>query len=206
MTDSDQSNVVASWTRTSSELLQSVLKTNQLLFAPLTANGSTATSTAGTTGRRDGDEGGSRAQNEWESTVMANDDGTLSIGDRVAFTKRLDDADVQAFAAVSGDVDPLHLDEKVARRTRFATRIAPEALGVGLVDAAITRLPVLTVCLSRDVEFHNPIRLEERVTAECEVVEDLGNRQYRLRTAVRDDDRTLVDGEAVVMRVDDPTE
>ena len=47
------------------------------------------------------------------------------------------------------------------------------------------------------------VGIDDRVTAECEIVEDLGENRYRLRTTVRDAEETVIDGEAVVM-LDEP--
>jgi len=58
----------------------------------------------------------------------------------------------------------------------------------------------VTVYLSQDLEFVGPVRIGETVTAECEIVEDLGGDRYRLHTAVvNEDDETVIDGEAVVI-------
>jgi 3-hydroxybutyryl-CoA dehydratase len=59
------------------------------------------------------------------------------------------------------------------------------------------------IYLSQDLEFHSPVRIGDRVTAECEIVEGLGNDQFRLTTRVTNGDDIAIDGEAVIM-VDDP--
>jgi acyl-CoA thioesterase FadM len=58
----------------------------------------------------------------------------------------------------------------------------------------------VTVYLSQDLRFLGPVAVGETVTAECEVVEDLGRDKYELTTTVYDGDgEVVVDGEAVVM-------
>jgi acyl dehydratase len=57
----------------------------------------------------------------------------------------------------------------------------------------------VTSYLARDLEFHNPGRIGDRLTADCESVEDLGDEQYRLTTRVHADDEVVIDGEAVVL-------
>jgi len=69
----------------------------------------------------------------------------------------------------------------------------------GLISAALARVPGLVIYLSQDVEFHNPARIGDRITAECEIVEDLGKNQYRLTTRVMDGDEVAIDGEAVIL-------
>jgi acyl dehydratase len=69
--------------------------------------------------------------------------------------------------------------------------------------AALARLPGLTTYLSQDLSSLAPVPLGERLTAECEVAEGLGDRRCRLTTAVLDGDgETVIDGEATV--VSDP--
>jgi acyl dehydratase/CBS domain-containing protein len=123
----------------------------------------------------------------------------VDVGDVVRFSKRLDDGDLRAFARASGDENPLHLDEAYAATTRFGGRVAHGVLTLGVVSAALSRLPGLVVYLSQSVRFVGPVAVGDRVTAVCEIVEALGGGRYRLRTTVRDEDGdSVIDGEAVV--------
>jgi acyl dehydratase len=129
----------------------------------------------------------------------------IAVGDRVEFTKTIDDEDVRQFARASGDTNRLHLDEEFAGRTRFGGRITHGTLVSGLISAALARLPGLTIYLSQDLEFRGPVPVGDRVRANVEVVEDLGNQQYRLTTGITDGDGTcVVDGEAVVIVDESP--
>lgn len=143
---------------------------------------------------------------EWHAEISENDSEELSVGDRFAFTKTITDADVQSFAAASGDTNPLHLDDEYAQETRFRGRIAHGTLVSGLISAALARVPGLVIYLSQDLEFHNPVRIDDQVTAECEIVENLGDNQYRLRTQVKKGEKTAIDGEAVILIDDAPEE
>jgi acyl dehydratase len=136
---------------------------------------------------------------EWHSETSADDPAELTVGDYFEFTKTITDEDIRRFAAASGDTNPLHLDDEFAEKTRFRGRIAHGTLVGGLISAALARIPGLVVYLSQDLEFHSPVRVGDRVTAECEIIEDLGNNQYRLQTRVLDGDETAIDGEAVVL-------
>ena len=129
----------------------------------------------------------------------------LGVGDSVTFSKRISDTDVRGFARVSGDTNRLHLDDEFARRSRFGERIAHGTLVAGAISAALARLPGLTIYLSQDVEYLRPVPVGERVTATCEVVEDLGDGRFRLTTVVTDEDgEVAIDGEAVVLIDDMP--
>ncbi|QIO25144.1 MaoC family dehydratase (plasmid) [Haloarcula sp. JP-L23] len=132
-----------------------------------------------------------------ERTVVQREQ--LSVGDCIEFAKTISEADVQQFAAASGDTNPLHLDDGVAEKTRFGGRIVHGTLVSGLISAALARLPGLPIYFSQDLEFHNPARVGDRVTATCEIVEELDDDQYRLSTRVVEDSDVLVDGEAIVL-------
>jgi len=136
---------------------------------------------------------------EWHVTISEDHPGEMGVGDHIEFTKTISENDVKQFAAASGDTNPLHLDDEFAEKTRFRGRIAHGTLFGSLISAALARLPGLTIYLSQDLEFHNPVRIGDRLTAECEIVEDLGDEQYRLTTRVKEDDTVVIDGEAVVL-------
>lgn len=140
------------------------------------------------------------AEPEWTVDRPGVDAADLSVGDTVTFVKELTEEDVRLFARSSGDTNPLHLDEEFATGTRFDGRIVHGALLSGLVSAAIARLPGVPILLSQDTEYLAPARPGESLTGDCEIVEDVGDRTYRLRTRVTDEaDDMLVDGEAVVL-------
>jgi 3-hydroxybutyryl-CoA dehydratase len=141
------------------------------------------------------------AHPDWTFERSVDDPGSLAAGDYVTFEKTLSEEDVRAFAEISGDTNRLHLDEAFAADTRFGERIVHGTLVSGLISAALARLPGLTIYLSQDLEFAGPVGVGDRVSAHVEVLEDLGNNQYRLETTVRDesDDATVVEGEAVVL-------
>jgi len=126
--------------------------------------------------------------------------GSIEVGDAVRFSKPLDESEVDAFADASGDTNRLHLDDEYARGTRFGRRVVHGTLVAGVVSAALARLPGLVVYLSQEVSYLGPVDVGERVTAECEVVEEVGEDRYRLTTTVTDgDDDAVLDGEAVVL-------
>jgi acyl dehydratase len=189
-----RSALLDTWTETSSHVFNSVLAANRAAFAAFGVNSSERAEGPA----RDRIEAAEDLP-EWTVELSEHDRTALGVGDRVEFTKTITDEDVQSFAAASGDTNPLHLDDEYASQTRFRGRIAHGTLVGGLISAALARLPGLVVYLSQDLEFHNPVRVGDRCTAECEIVEDLGNSQYRLTTTVYDDGETVIDGEAVVL-------
>jgi len=135
---------------------------------------------------------------EWEVEFRGTED-ELSVGDRIRFTKTLTEADVDRFAAASGDTNPIHLDDEWASETRFSGRIVHGILASGLISAALARLPGSVIYLSQDVEFRAPVRLGDRITADVEAVESLGGGRFRLRTLVERGEDVVIDGEAVIL-------
>lgn len=92
---------------------------------------------------------------------------TLKVGDAAEMTKTVTDADVRAFAEVTGDHNPIHLDEEYAASTRFGRRIAHGMLGASLISAVLAnKLPGRgTVYLSQTLRFTAPVFLGDTVTA-----------------------------------------
>lgn len=131
----------------------------------------------------------------------------IDVGDTVRFSKELSEDDVEAFAEASGDTNRLHLDEEFAAKSRFGGRIVHGTLVVGLISSALARLPGLTIYLSQDVSYLGPVHIGDRATAECEVLERIGQNRFRLSTRVETGDgETVIDGEAVVLADPYPAE
>lgn len=144
---------------------------------------------------------------DWSFDRSVDTADAIAVGDTVTFTKQITEEDVERFAVVSGDTNRLHLDDDFAVESRFKGRIAHGTLVSGLISAALARLPGLTIYLSQNLEFRGPVEIGDRVTASVEVIEDLGNDQYRLATIIEDDEgATIIDGEAVVLIDDLPEE
>lgn len=137
---------------------------------------------------------------EWMMTRSAEHHDDLGVGDYVAFTKPISDADVNRFAEASGDTNRLHLDDAFASGTRFGRRIIHGTLVASLISAALARLPGLTIYLSENLQFKGPAFTDSVLTARCEIVEDLSEDRYRLTARVTDQDgEVVIDGEAVVL-------
>jgi len=142
---------------------------------------------------------------DWAFESYGTEDG-IDVGDHVTFAKTLSESDVRTFAEASGDTNRLHLDGDYAEGTRFGERIAHGTLVVGTISAALARLPGLTIYLSQDVSYQGPVAIGDRVTARCEVVEDLAKRRFRLTTTVEDEaGETVIDGQAIVLSDTHPT-
>lgn len=95
----------------------------------------------------------------------------LEIGQRAAFSKTLSEADISHFVAITGDVNPLHVDREFARETFFRSRIAHGVLAGSLISTVIgTRLPGAgAIYRSQSFEFHRPARIGDTLTAWVEI-------------------------------------
>lgn len=128
---------------------------------------------------------------------------SLSIGQSATFSKTISQADIEAFAALSGDRNPLHLDEGFAARHRFGRPIAQGTLVAGVISAALgTVLPGPgAIYLSQTLKFLKPVYPGDTVTATVEVT---GYREAKgivtLRTVCSNQSGDVVlDGEAVLL-------
>lgn len=124
-------------------------------------------------------------------------------GQKATVTKTITEADVQTFAALTGDRNPVHLDPAYAARTRFGGRIAHGILTAGLVSAVIgMHLPGPGgIYLSQTLRFTRPVRIGETITATAEVTAyDPERRRLTLRTTCANQrGETVLEGEAVVL-------
>ncbi len=127
----------------------------------------------------------------------------LTPGMRAEMTRTVTERDVQAYAEIIGDFNPVHLDEGYAARTRFGGRIAHGMLTAGFLSAVMaTKLPGPgTIYLTQTLRFTKPVRIGATVTARAEVLEVLAaKRRVRLTTSCVDDaGDTVLDGEALVL-------
>ncbi|MFC6823558.1 MaoC family dehydratase [Halopelagius fulvigenes] len=199
------------WGRASNHLVNSVVEANRATLALFGVNGRDADGDGTGTGsapvgrdakRRVNAEAVAVSHSEegWESERSVDSVEDIDVGDWVQFSKTIDEADVAAFAAASGDTNRLHTDEEFAARTRFGGRIVHGTLVSGLISAALARLPGLTIYLSQDLEFVGPVEVGSRLTAVVEVIERLGSDRFRLSTDVLGEDgESVVAGEAVVL-------
>ena len=124
-------------------------------------------------------------------------------GQKARWTKTITEADVQAFAGITGDFNPLHVDREFAARSRFGERIAHGILTAGVISAVLgMRLPGPGgIFLSQTLAFLRPVRFGDTVTAEAEVLAwRPDKRVLTLRTTCTNQHaETVLDGEAVLL-------
>ena len=126
----------------------------------------------------------------------------LEIGMTRSLRKIVTDRDIEMFAEVSTDRNPVHLDDDYAHDTIFGGRIAHGMLTAGLVSAVIgEQLPGHgTVYLGQSLKFLAPVRPGDMVLAEVEVTEiDHSKRRVKMETRCIVNDKKVLAGEATVL-------
>ena len=126
----------------------------------------------------------------------------LALGMSASFVKTIEERDVQLFAEISGDTNPIHLDEEFAARSPFGGRIAHGMLTAGLISTVIgTLLPGPgAIYLGQNLRFKAPVRLGDTVEAEVTVSElDAKRKRASMAAVCRFDDTVVLDGDALIM-------
>ena len=124
----------------------------------------------------------------------------LKVGDSAQISKTITETDINDFARVTGDFNPVHLDQAYAEKTIFKGRIAHGLLSVGLLSNILGNiLPGHgTIYLSQEVRFLAPVRIGDTITARVEVIELIPekNRAKFKTTCINQDGKEVVEGTA----------
>ena len=126
----------------------------------------------------------------------------LSVGMSAERERTVAEADVQAFADVSGDHNPVHLDEAFAATTPFGTRIAHGMLSAGYISALIaSELPGPgAIYLGQTLSFRRPVKLGDTVVTRAEVLSlDTAKGRATLKTTCLVGGKPVIEGEALIM-------
>lgn len=126
----------------------------------------------------------------------------LSIGQSEEQAYTVTDETIVKFAEVSGDDNPVHLDEDYAAKTQFGGRIAHGMLSASFISAVIgTRLPGHgSIYLSQTLRFRRPVKIGDEVIAKATISElDAERGRVTLATVCTVAGKAVIEGEAVVM-------
>lgn len=130
----------------------------------------------------------------------------LHEGDTATFTRTLSERELVLFAAVSGDVNPVHLDPEFAANSIFGERIAHGMWSGSLISAALaTVMPGPgTIYLEQNLSFKRPVKLDDILTVNLTVSrKDPKNRVVFECNVTNQNNQKVVTGEAKVIA---PTE
>ncbi|MBL8782067.1 MAG: MaoC family dehydratase [Alphaproteobacteria bacterium] len=126
----------------------------------------------------------------------------LTIGMSASYGKTVSEADIVLFAGVSGDTNPVHLDQTFAEKTPFKTRIAHGMLSAGFISTVIgTKLPGPgAIYMSQTLRFKAPVKIGDTVTATCTITEIIPEKKRAvLSTVCKVGDTVVIEGEALIM-------
>lgn len=127
----------------------------------------------------------------------------LEVGQKATFSRKVSDEDIKAFAAVSGDNNPVHLDEAFAsEHTPFGGCIAHGILSASYISTVVgTILPGPgSIYINQSLKFRAPVKSGDTVVTEVEVtdlIEKRGFAQFSTRCLV--DGKVVLEGEATMM-------
>lgn len=125
------------------------------------------------------------------------------VGDTASISKKISPADIQDFAMLVGDVNPVHLDEAFAGKTRFGRCVAHGMWGAALISAVLgTKLPGPgTIYLSQTLNFQAPIYPGDTVTARVTVTNVRKDKPILTleTTCENQSGKLLLKGEAVIL-------
>lgn len=128
---------------------------------------------------------------------------SLQSGDKASRTTTITDEMIHAFADLTGDANPVHLDDAYAAGTRFKRRIAHGMIAAGLISAALANdLPGPgTVYLSQTLQFKSPVYPGDTLTTTVEVKAVRTDKPIvTLGTVCKNqEDVVVLEGEAVVL-------
>jgi acyl dehydratase len=126
----------------------------------------------------------------------------IYVGQSESVRRTITETDIVLFAGITGDQNPMHVDDLTARDSRFGRRIAHGMLSAGLISAVIgMRLPGPgTIYLKQSLNFRKPIYINDTVTTTVMVA---GLRQDKpiatlTTTVTNQDGEVCVEGEALV--------
>ena len=128
---------------------------------------------------------------------------TLQVGDSFSTTHFISEDDVRGFAEITGDDNPIHLDEAFARESRFGQRIVHGVLLLGLISKVLGRdFPGHgSIAVSLSCRFLRPVPVGSKVRIEVTIIEKLEkHRHVRGRTRVyTHDNKIAIGGEARII-------
>lgn len=136
------------------------------------------------------------------SEVYSHQFEDLELGMSASVSRTVSEADILMFAGVSGDTNPVHLDQEFAASTMFGGRIAHGMLSAGLISAVFgTRLPGPgSIYLSQVLKFKAPVKIGDTVVARVTVKElKIEKRRAVFSTVCTVGSTVVLDGEAELL-------
>lgn len=126
----------------------------------------------------------------------------LTVGQSDTVTRTVTEGDILVFAGLTGDTNPVHLDEAYAAATPFKGRIAHGMLSAGLISAILgARMPGPgAIYVNQTMKFKAPVRIGDNVTTVCTIKDiNLERKRVVLDTRCLVGETVVVEGEATLL-------
>lgn len=126
----------------------------------------------------------------------------LEVGQNVIFSKTVAKIDIKKFSELSGDKNPVHIDDKFAEKTIFKKRIAHGFLTASFISAAIgTKLPGPgCIYLKQSLKFLAPVYPGDKISTKITVKKiDLARKRVTLDTDCFCNEKKILEGEAEIL-------
>lgn len=144
----------------------------------------------------------SRERNAWQRRQRVFSSKIFSVGQEASLSKTVTEADIAAFAEISGDKNPVHLDAQYAARTIFKERIAHGMLSAAYISAVFgMKMPGPgAIYISQTLSFKAPVKIGDTVITTVKVVELIPEKKRaRFECVCSVNGKPVVQGEAVLM-------
>ena len=117
----------------------------------------------------------------------------MQVGDSASFTKTMTETDVILWVGLTGDMNPIHIDQEYSKTTRFGKVLVPGVLVLGLVSNVITQVTFGHVYANQSIKFLKPVYIGDTVTATGTIIEKIeAKNMVRIETKCVNQDGALV--------------
>ena len=126
----------------------------------------------------------------------------IQVGEKATFSKTMTESDIFAFAGITGDFNPIHVNAEFAKDSLFKQRVVHGMLTAGLLDQTLTNIGGAgNIHLSQLVKFLAPVFIGDTVTVVSELVskDPTKNRATIKSTVTNQGGKTVLEGEALIM-------
>lgn len=126
---------------------------------------------------------------------------SIQVGMSAEFAKTVTEADIAGFAGLSGDFNPIHVNEEYAKTTFFKGRIAHGLLSAAFISTVLgTKLPGPgAIYVSQSLKFKAPVKIGDTVTARVEAISTVPEKHLvTFKTQCLVGGKVVIDGEATL--------
>ncbi len=127
----------------------------------------------------------------YENKIRKWDD--MNVGDSASFTKTMTETDVILWVGLTGDLNPIHIDQEYCKTTRFGKVLVPGVLVLGLISNVMTQVTFGHVYANQSVKFLKPVYVGDTITATGTIIEKLdAKNMVKVETKCVNQDGALV--------------